>query len=118
MDTLTPLSTFVLLLLSVITLATAAGVGFQRGKIAKLNSDLTEADARAGRLERDLTATRAELATARTDLDALGRVVTGEAHWVAIGDKLDTHHDEAMTHWSAEQSTLDRIATALEKRPK
>lgn len=115
MDALTPFGTFVLVLLSVITLATAAGVGFQRGKIAKLNSDLAEADARATRLEKALADTRLELATATTDLAALGRVVTGEAHWVAIGQQLDHHHDEAMTHWTAEQDTLTRIAETLER---
>lgn len=115
MDTLTPLSTFILLLLSVITLATAAGVGFQRGKIAKLNSDLAESDARAARLEKALTETRAELATARVDLDALGRVVTGESHWVAIGETLDHHHAEAMVNWERERETLERIALAVER---
>lgn len=116
MNTLTPLSTFVLLLLSVITLATAAGVGFQRGKIAKLRGDVTEAEERATRLERTLTETRTELALARTDLQALGRVVTGEAHWIAIGDQLETHHTEAMQHWEGEQSTLERIALAVERQ--
>lgn len=117
MDTLTPASTFILLLLSVITLATAAGVGFQRGKIAKLNSDLTESDARATRLERALADTRTELATAQTDLAALGRVVTGEAHWIAIGEQLDHHHQEAMTQWKRERDALERIAVAVESSP-
>lgn len=117
MDALTPLSTFVLLLLSVITLATAAGVGFQRGKIAKLRGDVTEATDRADRLEKALIDARADLATTQTDLAALGRVVTGEAHWIAIGEQLDHHHKEAMQQWQRERDALERIAVAVEGSP-
>ena len=35
----------------------------------------------------------------RNDLAALSRIVTGEAHWVAIGEKLDEHHEEAVRYW-------------------
>lgn len=112
MDTFT---TYAGLLLAVITLATAAGVGFQRGKIAKLKSDAAEADARAERLSLELRDTQALLHKTQTDLDALTRVVTGEAHWTAIGNTLDEHHHESTTHWSKQNELLTRIAELLEK---
>ncbi len=116
MDSLGSLGNFALLLLSVITLGTAAGVGFQRGKIAKLRGDVTEATERAERLEKALAESRAEAATFRTDLAALSRVVTGEAHWIAIGDQLSTHHAAATGHWEQQQDALERIARAVEGR--
>lgn len=111
----TPVSEFVVLLLAVITLGTAAGVGLQRGKISRLRGDVTESEERADRFEKLLLEARTELAQTKTDLAALGRVVTGEAHWVAIGDKLDHHHDEAMIQWKRERDALERIAVAVER---
>jgi hypothetical protein len=112
----TSLGDFVILLLSVITLATAAGVGFQRGVIGRLRGDVSEAAARADRLAVELAESRTTSAQLRTDLDALSRVVTGEAHWVAIGDKLDEHHSDAQGHWRRNDETLERIARAVERR--
>lgn len=113
----TTLGDFVILLLSVITLATAAGVGFQRGVIGRLRGDVTEAAARADRLAIELAESRSDGKQLRADLDALSRVVTGEAHWVAIGSKLDEHHEDAQTHWRRNDETLERIARAVERRP-
>jgi hypothetical protein len=108
------LSTFATLLLAAITLATAAGVGFQRGKITKLRGELDEADKRSERLSRELDDTKTKLEQCRTDLDALGRVVTAEAHWTAIGHLLDEHHAEAKEHWVRQGDVLGRIAEIVE----
>lgn len=101
-------------ILAIITLATAAGVGFQRGKIARLKSDAAEADSRAERLANELRDTQQQLHKTTADLDALTRVVTGEAHWTAIGHTLDEHHSEALQHWTRERELLQRVVQLLE----
>lgn len=101
-------------ILAIITLATAAGVGFQRGKIAQLRGELTEADARADRLASELSDTQTKLASTNTQLEALAKVVTGEAHWTAISHTLDEHHLKAEQHWTNEQQLLQRVVQLLE----
>jgi hypothetical protein len=100
------------LALVVLTLATAAGFGLQRGRISDLNGRLKEADEELVRKDRRLTEAEAKVLKLETDLDALARVVTGEAHWTAIGEKLDLHHQEAETHWSR----AERIALEIRDR--
>lgn len=107
-------TTYAGLLLAVITLATAAGVGFQRGKIARLRGELAESDARSARLADELRDTQANLEKTSTELAALTRVVTGEAHWTAIGQTLDEHHSEATDHWRRERGLLERVVQLLE----
>lgn len=108
-------TTYAGLLLSLITIATACGVGFQRGKIAQLRGELTEADARADRLASELKDTQSNLDNTRTQLDALAKVVTGEAHWTAISRTLDDHHRKAEEHWTHEQELLARVVELLER---
>lgn len=57
-------------------------------------------------LEADLAQEKAEHTVTRGDLDALKKVVTGEAHWVAIEGQIDAHHTSVT-------SLLDRILSAL-----
>lgn len=106
--------------LGVLAIATAAGFGLQRGRISAqdkrietLQGQLGDSDDELGRKDRRLTETVAELAKVKTDLAALARVVTGEAHWVAIGEKLDNHHDEASTHWAKDEAILGDVETIL-----
>lgn len=107
---------FVTLLLTVITLSTAAGVGFQRGKIGQLRGELSEERDRRERQGHELIDARAETEQLRTDLDALGRLVTGEAHWVSIGHDLAEHHQESVRRWERMEGILERIASAIEGR--
>lgn len=109
------LQTFITLLLAVITLSTAAGVGFQRGKIGQLRGELAEERERGEATKRELQDSITEAKRLRTDLDALSRVVTGEAHWTAIGQQLDEHHNAAQGHWHAQDDKLERIASAVER---
>ncbi len=112
MDDVTGLIT---LALAVVTLATAAGLGLQRGRIASLQGQLDESDKELKRVKDRHTEAIAELKVVRADLEALGRVVTGEAHWVAIGDKLDVHHAEATAHWTNDERILAEIRDRLPK---
>lgn len=91
----TDAQSFIGLLIAVVAIAAAAGTGWQRGKIAKLNADLDAADRRADRLSGQLEETNAALekqtevcAGIRRDHDALSRVVTGDAHFTAISLQL------------------------------
>jgi hypothetical protein len=84
---------------ALLAIATAVGYGLLRGRVTALRDELK--DEREGRAadRRDRDDARAELAVVRNDLAALSRIVTGEAHWVAIGQKLDEHHEEAVRYW-------------------
>lgn len=108
---------FATLLLAVITLSTAAGVGFQRGKIGQLRGELAEEHERSDRQAGELREARAETEQLRTDLNALGRVVVGEAHWVAIGRQITEHHEESLRRWTHMEDAVERIASVLEGRP-
>jgi hypothetical protein len=111
------------LVLTVVTIATACGLGLQRGRIASLQSQLDDSrkeiadkDRRLSDAERSGTEQAAEMGRLRTDLGALGRVVTGEAHWTAIGHKLDEHHDAAAEHWETNDLLLKEIRDRLPER--
>lgn len=110
--------------LAILALATAAGFGWQKGRIGNLQGRLDDSDKELERetrrredaqteLETYKTTANAEIAQLKTDLAALTRVVTGEAHWVAIGAQLDTHHREAQQQWRAELDLLGEIRDRL-----
>jgi chromosome segregation ATPase len=114
-------STFATLLLAVITLGAAFGIGFQRGKIAKLRGERDEerdradrADARADRHEAEVKKLEEEVHSCREELEALGRAVRHEAEWIAVGDLLDRHHAEAKEHWQDQSGVLKQIAEIVE----
>lgn len=48
-------------------------------------------------------------------IDALGKVVTGEAHLVAIGDLLTEHHAEAKANWVLVTGTLGHVDETMER---
>ena len=110
MDDLTRLITIAL---GIITLATAAGLGLQRSTVTSLRERLKDNDDELTRVKGRLTERDAELKVVKTDLAALARVVTGEAHWVALADKLDAHHDEASGHWLKDEQLLGDMETIL-----
>lgn len=79
---------------------------FQRDHIADLAN-------RVEHLEKDRDEKTAALAQITADRDALARVITGEAHWVALGDQLNDHHQEANDHWTKTQAHLEQILEVL-----
>lgn len=108
------LGNFVTVLLAVITLSTAAGVGFQRGKIGRLRGELNEAHSKSDRLSGEVGQLRDDNGRLRSDLEALSRVVTGEIHWTAIGHQLDEHHTDSVQHWERHEELLKRMAEIVE----
>lgn len=99
--------------LAIVTLATAAGLGLQRAQVSSLRTRLKDSDEELARKGRRLDEAITELDRVRTDLAALTRVVTGEAHWVSIGQKLDEHHEEATGHWTRADQLLAEIRDRL-----
>ena len=99
--------------LGVVSIATLAGLGLLRGVVTGLRERLKDSDEELARKERRLTEAEAEVKALKTDLAALGRIVTGEAHWVAIGQKLDEHHSAAETHWANDETLLADIRDRL-----
>lgn len=86
--------------LTIVAIATLAGLGLLRGTVTNLREQL--ADERAARAadrqqradderESALFKTNAEtrIASLESDALALQRVVTGEIHWIALGERLE-----------------------------
>lgn len=46
-------------------------------------------------------------------IDALGKVVTGEAHLVVITDLLTEHHAEAVKSWTHVGATLEHVDATM-----
>lgn len=110
--------------LAVVSVGALGGVGYVRGRIGDLRDQLKDARDEIADLDRRLTKVTAERDQTANDLDALSRVVTGEAHWVAIGqkaeelgDKLDVHHTEAEVHWGKDEQLLQGILDAIKRLP-
>lgn len=101
------LGNFITLLIGALAIAAAGGTGWQRGRISQLRERVS-----------DLEGVRDENKELRRDLDALGRVVVGESHWIAISGQLDDHDRAAREHWKEQLGLLTRLVTATEgKRP-
>jgi hypothetical protein len=82
--------------------------------LRETNGDLR---ARLGDVEAKLAEETLRHEVTRADLAALGRVVTGEAHWVAIEDQLGTHHKAVTTRLDRIVKLVHEIIDALRKRP-
>lgn len=108
---------------AIVSIATVAGFGLQRGRVTAVRTDLGEAykkiEAQRGEID-DLKQDRAEDRTLITqqanDIRVLQSVVTGEVHWQAISDLLDHHHAEAQQHWTTAEAVLTEIRDTL-RRP-
>lgn len=99
------------LLATVFGIASIAGFGLMRGRVSSLREELK--DEREGRASdrQTIKDLRADLLVAQNDLAALGRVVTAEAHWVAIGEQLEHHHHDATAYWKrSEKTAADTLA--------
>lgn len=75
--------------------------------IAQMKSDY---DTAIAALKSDSDSKVAQLTA---DLNALKRVVTGEVHWVALGQQLEEHHAEAMEHWQREEEAWGDVLALL-----
>ena len=101
--------------LAIVALATLAGLGLMRGTVTNLRENLGDARAEIADKDRRLTALEKSDKQHQSELEALRRVVTGEVHWVALGETLDHHHSEAKGHWERDEATLNEILTELRR---
>lgn len=102
--------------LGILTIATVAGLGFTRSRVVDLREQLSDSREEVKSLKASRTEDQAKMKVLEADLAALSKIVTGEAHWVAIGETLDTHHDAASAHWRAEHALLEDIRDELKDR--
>lgn len=130
------LGSFIQTALGIVALASLAGLGLMRSKVVDLRETIGDIRGELGDKDRQRLADLAKIAKLEalltgqsTDLAALGRVVTGEAHWVAAGQSIDGlgtkiealatqlggHHEEAMGHWATDEQTLKKMLAALER---
>lgn len=99
--------------LTVATVGSLAGVGLMRGTLNNLRARLNDYEKEVEEKDRRHTEDRATLAQTATDLAALQRIVTGEAHWVALGQVLDEHHEQAKEHWAKDETLLEQVLAEL-----
>lgn len=105
---------------TLVALLACAWVGMQTGRLTNLKNrgeDLAEQLGDARSQIEDLKAGRSEdkatIAQQASDIAALQRVVTGEVHWLALGDTLDHHHQLAEKHWKRDEELLEQILHKL-----
>ena len=127
------LGSFLQVALTVLTLASLAGLGLMRGTVTNLRENLNDAraeiadkdrrhaedsadkDERIRDAEAEIIRLKAQVNSQAHDLEAVGRLVRGESYWDELGEKLDKHHSEAVTHWQHDEDLLTQI---LDKLPK
>lgn len=98
---------------TIVALTTLAGLGLLRGTVIGLREQLNDERGLSASLRTRREEDGAKIAQLTTDLAALSRVVTGEAHWVAIGQQLDQHHERATEHWQEQRTLLTAIRDNL-----
>lgn len=101
---------------AVLVVTSLAGLGLMRATVVNLRESLADLRSEVADKDRQNADLKAETARQGSDLDALKRVVTGEAHWVAIGQKIDAHDAAARSHWSADEELLGLILQTMRAR--
>jgi chromosome segregation ATPase len=99
--------------LTIVSIATLAGLGLLRGTVSNLREQLRDERENGASLRTKLTDVETDNARLRADLSALQRVVTGEVHWVALGEQTQAHHDAAVAHWQQDEQILREIRDSM-----
>lgn len=99
------------------------------GEVAREKADVARAELerdqglereRATR-DREVAAERAARVKAESEAELLKTMVTGKVELVAIGDLLDHHHKEALSHWSGIDTHIqelpEKIVEAMQEKP-
>lgn len=95
--------------LSIVAIATLAGLGLLRGTVTNLRETLK--DAREDITDKDRRHEEDEKTITRLtgDLDALARIVTGEARLAQLGEMLKEHHELALARLVEIEALLKQI---------
>lgn len=110
-------STILQIALATLSIASLTGVGWTWGRVRGLEQRATSSEAEAVALRARVGDRDQTITTLQADIDALGRVVTGEAHLVALGHQIEEHHEAAEGHWGMVERTLVDMLEAL-RRPR
>jgi predicted nucleic acid-binding Zn-ribbon protein len=102
--------------LAVLTLASLAGLGLMRGVVTGLRESLKDSRERITDLEKGRVEDRATIESQKHEIASLRRIVTGEDQLREIADKLDSHHEEAKTHWETDEELLGMLLQVLSGR--
>lgn len=86
--------------LFVATLISTAVVGVLFGTSKTQNATIEARGIRIADLEGEVVRAKAELAEVRSESSVLKSMVTGKVELIALGDQLDEHHRQAVSHWT------------------
>lgn len=116
--------------LGILSLTTLAGLGFLRGTVLNLREQVSDArndaktfkeardEARAERAREQAEAAEDRLkltqhvTECQAEIEVLRRTVTGEVHWVALGEQLEQvarQLSDLSTHLTTHAGALDRL---------
>lgn len=98
---------------AILALATTAGMGLQWGALKALRDVRDDQSKEITLLKSQREEDKAEISQLKSDLSALSRVVTGEIHWKALGETLDSHHSEAQKHWEIQEGLLTQLVDTI-----
>ena len=121
------LGNFLQTALTILTLASLAGVGLMQGTLRNLRADLADARARIGdrdsriaelekagakeqseRKAREV-AMQAQIDAQKDQIQLLKDEVTGKPEWVSISKKIDDHATEAQRQWGTIEELLREL---------
>lgn len=109
--------------LTVLTLASCAGLGLTWGTIKNLRSSLADArgeiadgDRKLAKCEATVDAQGTTITRQADAIKTLEAAVRGDAKLDDIWQRLDTHHVAAEAYWTSSEELLGLILQALTKR--
>jgi hypothetical protein len=98
----------------VLTIIIGAACALQFSVMTTLRASNADLRERVKELEDKDTRSDVKIAGQNAELAALGKVVTGEVHLVAITDLLEHHHAESVRIWGDVQKTLTHVDKTID----